>query len=231
MIIAGILILLLLIFLFYASYSIEAGIYIRSFCRKQTDEKIVALTFDDGPDSTQTPKILDVLKAHHAPATFFCIGSKINGNEAILQRILAEGHILGNHSYSHTWQFPFYSLRRMTEELEQCQALLEKATRTAGNAHPPVHLFRPPFGVTNPIIARTVKKLGYRSIGWNIRTLDTQALTHEKILNRIRKKLRPGSILLLHDRMPQSEQLLTEIINLLHAEHYRIADMENLLSE
>ena len=74
--------LLLLSFLVYASYSIQSGIYLRSFCKKHTAEKIVALTFDDGPDSLQTPKVLQVLKEYQVTACFFCIGHKVKGNEA-----------------------------------------------------------------------------------------------------------------------------------------------------
>ena len=86
--------LLLLSFLVYASYSIQSGIYLRSFCKKHTAEKIVALTFDDGPDSLQTPKVLQVLKEYQVTACFFCIGHKVKGNEAILQKMVAEGHLI-----------------------------------------------------------------------------------------------------------------------------------------
>lgn len=73
--------LLILSFLVYASYSIRSGIYLRSFCRKRTGEKVVALTFDDGPDPIQTPKVLQILKEQQATACFFCIGHKVKGNE------------------------------------------------------------------------------------------------------------------------------------------------------
>ncbi|NDV81068.1 polysaccharide deacetylase family protein [Bacteroides sp. 51] len=207
---------LVLGFLFYASYSIGAGIYIKAFCRMQTDERVVALTFDDGPDPVQTPKVLDVLKEHHVRATFFCIGSKVKGNEAIIQRMVAEGHTLGNHSYAHTWRFPLYSTQRMTADLEQCRRELEEASGQK------VVWFRPPFGVTNPTIARVVKRLGYKTMGWNIRTLDTQQPSHEKIISHIHKRLRPGSIILLHDRMPGSEVLLGRILEELKKRKFNV---------
>lgn len=216
---------LMLVFLFYASYSIQSGIYINAFCRKQTDEKVVALTFDDGPDPVQTPQVLDILKENHIPATFFCIGSKVKGNEAIIQRIIDEGHAIGNHSYTHTWKFPLYSTRRMTADLKQCQQQLEKA------AQQPVDLFRPPFGVTNPTIARVVKRLRYQTIGWNIRTLDTQSLSHERIIKRIRKRLRPGSIILLHDRMPKSDTLLQCILDELKKQDYHIVSLKTITNQ
>lgn len=206
-------------FLFYASYSIQAGVYLKALCRKQTEEKVVALTFDDGPDPVQTPRILDVLKEYSVSATFFCIGSQIEGNEELLRRIIGEGHSIGNHSYTHTWKFPLYPAKRMKADLERCQYLLEGATGQK------INTFRPPYGVTNPTIAKVIKALGYQTIGWNIRTLDTQLSSHNRIIKRIARRLRPGSIILLHDRMPQSEMLLREILDELNRKEYRVVTL------
>lgn len=216
-------ILLLLSFLVYASYSIQSGIYLRSFCRKRTKERIVALTFDDGPNSTQTPKVLHVLKEYQAAACFFCIGHQIKGNEKLLQQMVAEGHIIGNHSYTHSNLFPLYRLSRMKKDLQACQSELERVTSQ------PVTLFRPPFGVTNPTIAKAVRQLGLRSVGWNIRTLDTQQPAPEKILHRIRKRLTPGSVILLHDRMPDSDRLVKQILELMKELNYTVVRLDKLI--
>ncbi len=216
--------LLILSFLVYASYSIRSGIYLRSFCRKRTVEKIVALTFDDGPDPIQTPKVLQTLKEQQATACFFCIGRKIKGNEKLLQQIVTEGHLIGNHSFTHSGSFPLYRLSRMKKDLQTCQSELERVTSQ------PVTLFRPPFGVTNPTIAKAVRQLGYTSIGWDIRTLDTQQPTPDKVLNRIRKGLKPGSIILLHDRIPDSGQLVKQILDLLKEQGYTVVRLDELLA-
>ncbi len=216
--------LLILSFLVYASYSIRSEIYLRSFCRKRTVEKIVALTFDDGPDPIQTPKVLQTLKEQQATACFFCIGRKIKGNEKLLQQIVTEGHLIGNHSFTHSGLFPLYRLSRMKKDLQTCQSELERVTSQ------PVTLFRPPFGVTNPTIAKAVRQLGYTSIGWNIRTLDTQQPTPDKVLNRIRKGLKPGSIILLHDRIPDSGQLVKQILDLLKEQGYTVVRLDELLA-
>ena len=216
--------LLILSFLVYASYSIRSEIYLRSFCRKRTGEKVIYLTFDDGPDPIQTPKVLKVLKEHQATACFFCIGHKIEGNEKLLQQMVAEGHLVGNHSFTHSGLFPLYRLSRMKKDLQTCQSELERVTSQ------PVTLFRPPFGVTNPTIAKAVRQLGYTSIGWNIRTLDTQQPSPEKVLDRIRKGLKPGSIILLHDRMPNSGQLVKQILDLLKKQGYTIVRLDELLA-
>lgn len=216
--------LLILSFLVYASYSIQSGIYLRSFCRKHTTEKIVALTFDDGPDSIQTPKVLRILQEYQTTACFFCIGHKIKGNEMLLQQMVAEGHMIGNHSYSHSGLFPLYGLSKMKKDLQTCQCELERVTSQ------PMTLFRPPFGVTNPTIAKAVRQLGYTSIGWNIRSLDTQQSAPGKILDRIRKGLKPGSIILLHDRMPGSELLVKQILDVLKEQGYTVVRLDKLLA-
>ncbi|MDL2291661.1 polysaccharide deacetylase family protein [Bacteroides sp. OttesenSCG-928-F21] len=225
MIVAVLLLLALFLFFFYASYSIERGFYLKSFCRKSTQEKVIAITFDDGPHPVQTPKVLDILHEESTPATFFCIGSLLAGNEEVVRRMVREGHGIGNHSYHHSWKFPLLTLRRMTEELTHTQQLLEEI----GGRE--VRWFRPPFGVTNPTVAKAVKRLGYRSIGWNIRSFDTRSLhSHSEVLRRIRKGLRPGSVLLLHDRLPESDLLLREVLKLLRTEGYRVVSLQELLN-
>lgn len=221
--ITTILFCLALAFLFYASYSIRSNIYIRVFYRKQTTEKIVAITFDDGPDNIETPRVLDLLQAEHVSACFFCIGNKIKGNEPLLRRMATEGHLIGNHSYSHSNFFPLFGLSRMRREMESCGQELEKATGQ------PVTFFRPPFGVTNPTLARAIRQSGFTPIGWNIRTLDTRHPSPEKVLKRIRRKLCPGSVILLHDRMPQSAERLKLIIDFLRSEGYTLVRLDTMM--
>lgn len=217
--------LLLACFLVYASYSIQSGIYLRAFCRKRTTEKIVSLTFDDTPDAVQTPKVLKVLQDYGVTACFFCIGRKIEGNEALLRQLIAEGHLVGNHSFSHSELFPLYSLRKMKKDLQTCQSELERVTSQ------PVRLFRPPFGVTNPTVAKAVRQLNYIPVGWNIRSLDTCNTDTAEILGRIQKRLKPGSVILLHDRMPHSDQLVKQLLDWLQAQEYTVVRLDKLLSK
>ncbi len=95
----------------------------------------------------------------------------------------------------------------------------------------PVLWFRPPFGVTNPTLAKAVRRLGYIPIGWNIRTLDTQQPTPEKIIKRIKKRLVPGSILLLHDRMPDSDRLLVQVLDFIEKEGYTVVTLDRLIKD
>lgn len=206
----------ILAFLFYASYSIKSQVYMRALCRIETTEKVVYLTFDDGPDAEQTPQVLDVLKRNNAKAVFFCIGSRIAGNEALLKRMADEGHQIGIHSFSHANGFPLFSRSRMIADIRQCQQAIEQATGSTTT------LFRPPFGVTNPTIGKAVKSLNLKTIGWTIRTYDTNRCSDEKIIRRISRQLRPGAIILLHDRLPQSAERLQMVIEAVKKAGYEI---------
>ena len=212
----------ILAFMFYASYSIKSQVYVRALCRVKTTEKVVYLTFDDGPNAEQTPQVLDVLKRNSAKATFFCIGSRIAGNEQILKRMADGGHTIGNHSFSHTNGFPLFSRRRMIADIEQCQKAIESAIGTAPT------LFRPPFGVTNPTVGKAVKTLNLKTIGWTIRTYDTNRCSDAKIARRISRQLRPGAIILLHDRLPQSAERLQMVIDTVRKNGYEIGDITGI---
>lgn len=208
-----------LAFLFYASYSIKSQVYVKALCRVKTTEKVVYLTFDDGPDAEQTPQVLDVLKRNNATATFFCIGSRIVGNESLLKRMADEGHQIGIHSFSHANGFPLFGRGRMIADIRQCQQAIEQATGSTTT------LFRPPFGVTNPTIGKVVKILNLKTIGWTIRTYDTNGANNAKIARRISRQLRPGAIILLHDRLPQSAERLQMVIEAVRTAGYEVERM------
>ena len=226
---AGMLILLfaiavsLLAWLIYASASIRSGIYVHALCRIETDKKVVALTFDDAPHSQQTPRILEILRHYNVKAAFFCIGRHIEQHPDIISRIAAEGHLIGNHSYSHSNFFPLLTPRKMREDLAHCEDLIDSIIP----ADRRLRLFRPPFGVTNPTVASAVRLGGYITIGWNIRSLDTVRDT-DAAFNRIVKQLKPGSVILLHDRLPQSHLLLTMLLDYLKKEEYEVVNIDTL---
>jgi peptidoglycan/xylan/chitin deacetylase (PgdA/CDA1 family) len=213
-----------LLFLVYASASIRSGVYLKAACRLMTDEKAVALTFDDGPDGTMTPQILDVLLAHDVKAVFFCIGRKMKGQERLLRRMVNEGHALGNHSYTHSASFPLWSLAGMKKDIQQCEMRLQQLT-----GQQCLSLFRPPFGVTNPTVARAVAQLGYRTAGWNVRSFDTVKKNYRNVAKRINKKLQPGNIILLHDTTPAMPELLKDIINYARQQGYRFVRADQYL--
>ena len=193
--------------------------YLKAFCREKTSDKVVYLTFDDGPAGAETEAVLDVLKARGAVATFFIIGKNVQGQEPLVRRILAQGHSVGIHTFSHANTFPFYSKRLMVNDIDECKSILD---RLSGRD---VRLFRPPFGVVNPTIAYAVKKFGLETVGWSIRSFDTRDYRQDDksrnlVLDRIMRQLKPGSVILLHDRLPGESALVSRLLDLLDAAGY-----------
>lgn len=203
----AILTILLILFLVWASADVGSNIYIKTICKADVKDKVVALTFDDGPDETTTEKVLDVLKKYNIQATFFLVGSKVEKHPDIVKRIYSEGHIVANHTYLHSGFFPLCSGLKVMDEITKCASAIQK------NIGKKPKLFRPPFGVTNPIIGKVVRALELKAIGWSIRSLDTvRGKTREEIARKVQKNLHPGAIILLHDRCSKADELLENII-------------------
>ena len=197
----------------WGSFDIQLGYFVNSFTHKRTKIKEVALTFDDGPTEF-TPKFLDILKENNIKATFFCIGKQIEKYPETFQRIIAEGHTIGNHTFSHSNNTGFLSTQKMIEEIEKCDEMILKV----GNIQ--TDLYRPPFGVTNPNIAKAIKKTQKKSIGWNVRSLDTITENEKKIYKRITKNLKKGSIILLHDTSEKTCNVLVDLLLFLKDKKY-----------
>lgn len=236
-----VIVLSITVFMVWASASIRSGVYVRAFCREKTDRKVVYLTFDDGPHPPETERVLDVLREHGARATFFLIGSKVSGNEAVLRRMLEEGHALGLHTYSHACTFPLLSFDKMMADVNEGKRAVESV---AGKK---ISLFRPPFGVTNPTIAKVVRTLRLQTVGWDVRSFDTMFCKSSEhscessehsckqsehsckqsghdwyvpVVERIMKQVHPGSVILLHDRLYGASDLLALLLDSLAASGY-----------
>ncbi len=154
----------------------------------------VALTFDDGPSADITPRVLDILREKNARATFFVVGRQVERHPALAQRARSEGHQIGNHTYSHPLLFCFLSPRRLREEIERAQDAIFRAT-----ACRPRH-FRSPVGLRHPLLQRALEPSALEFVLWQLRTYDTRALTAEALRRRVLERVKPGAIVLLHDR-------------------------------
>ena len=214
--------LVITLFLVWASADISSNIYVKTICKGNSEDQVAALTFDDGPDEVMTERVLDVLKRHDIKATFFLIGEKVDKYPHIVRRMVEEGHTVANHTYSHKATFPMSSAENVRQELQKCNDAIYKATGLR------TKLFRPPFGVTNPIIGKMVRRNDYTTIGWSIRSLDT-VKSREDVAKKVERQLHPGAIILLHDRCNDADVLLETIIASTIEKKYTFVPLDELL--
>lgn len=210
--------------LFYGSAYVGSNFYLQVVCAGNTNEKEIAISFDDGPLEDYTVSVLATLKQHDVKATFFCIGKRAEANKELFRKVFDEGHIIGNHSYSHSPVFDLFGSKKMAADLQQMN---EVARQVLGKE---LKWFRPPYGVTNPNVKRAVKNGGFTAIGWNIRSLDTTIDHKEKLLRKVMKKVRPGAIILFHDTCKSTSDMLGEFIEKVKASGYKIVPMDKLLN-
>ena len=160
--------------------------------RIQSDRKVVALTFDDGPNPDATPQILDTLKEKGVRATFFILGSHAERWPELVRRISAEGHQIGNHGYFHRklhFKSPFYVSRDIRLGL--------RAIKRAGAPAP--RYFRAPHGFRSPWTTPIASSYGERTVGWSLGVYDSDLPGVDEIVKRTLEGVSPGSIVLLHD--------------------------------
>ena len=210
--------------LVWGSSSICSGMYLNVLCSANTKKKQISITFDDGPHPELTPAIMDILKQHDIKAVFFIKGRDAAENTDILKRMDEEGHIIANHSWSHSHWFDFFPFLRVKQELDNTNLVINNITGKT-----PL-LFRPPYGVTNPPLGKAVKMLKMITIGWSIRSMDTLKRDPGKIVDRIKQRIAPGKIVLLHDNQPQAEEILGRIIDAIKEKGYKIVPLDQLLN-
>lgn len=164
------------------------------FWRGPTDRPEVALTFDDGPHPVHTRKVLDLLDSAGAKATFFVLGSKVEAHPDVAREIVKRGHGLGVHGHVHDRWMSLRRPRRIVEELERALAAIEHATGQRPT------LFRPPMGHVSPRTDTAATQLGLTIVGWSVRGLDgVRRARARDVAARVRRGLRPGAIVVLHD--------------------------------
>ena len=208
---------------FWGCYNVGSNFFIKIVCKAETDKKEIAISFDDGPAVNYTPAILQVLNNENVKATFFCIGNRIAGNENILKQIHADGHIIGNHSYSHHFWFDLYSAKKMQEDLKQMDAETERVTGLKPK------LFRPPYGVTNPNVKKAIINGGYTPVGWSVRSMDTVMKDEKKLLAKINGGIQPGAVFLFHDTGKITLNILPYFIQEVKKRGYNIVPLDKLL--
>ena len=220
-----ILIIVVSVILFYFSWNMSLGVYLNSVCHNREAKGLIALTFDDGVNPILTPQVLEVLDKYGAKATFFIVGERARSYQHIVRMILERGHTIANHSMHHRGNFPVQSSKTIYDEIIACNEVLKEASGMD------VKYFRPPFGVTNPMIGRAVRRSGLTSIGWSIRSFDTIGQPIEVVEGRVIKQIRGGDIVLLHDNRECVVELTERILKYLNENGYKAVSIDELLSK
>lgn len=184
----------------------------------------IAMTFDDGPSEKLTPKLLDLLAAHHIKATFFVLGQLVTEHPEIVQRALREGHEIGNHSWAHP------NLGKMSDEgVRRELKKTDDAIQQACGVRPT--LMRPPYGSMSARQKRWIHdEFGYRIILWDVDPLDWKRPGAKVIANRILKDTRSGSIVLSHDIHPGTIEAMPEVFSGLEAKGFKFVTVSELIA-
>ncbi len=215
-------ILAYLLFLLLVSTNVQWNFFMKAFnSNPGIKNKNIALTFDDGP-VPNTLKILALLKKFNMKASFFCIGKNIEEHPEIFQKIIEEGHMVGNHTFSHTRKMGFLRTHQIIEEIIKCDKIAFRVGAVA------LKTFRPPFGIINPKVKRALESTGHQVIGWNVRSYDAVLSSKKFILKRITKNIKPGDVVLLHDNKLLTVEILEQLLLFLQTNDYRSVRVDNL---
>ena len=201
-----------------AAVQVSENSYIRA---EKTIAAKVALTFDDGPHPVYTPELLDGLKERGVCATFFVVGENIPGNEEILRRMDAEGHLIGNHTYNHVKLSDLDSARACAE-VEKTNVLIQEATGKEPE------FIRPPFGEWKKTMECSLEMI---PVLWDVDPLDWTTKNTALVVERVLKDTKPGDIILLHDYYQSSVDAALEIVDALMERGYKFVTVDELILE
>jgi peptidoglycan/xylan/chitin deacetylase (PgdA/CDA1 family) len=169
-------------------------LYPKAVWKIETTSPTLYLTFDDGPIPDLTEWVLDTLKKYNIKATFFCVGDNITKNKPIFERILKEGHTVGNHTYNHVKGFKTKTADYLSNT-DKCELL----TKTK--------LFRPPYGQLKKSQYRSLLSNGYKIIMWDVISYDYEKITPERCFRNATETVKNGSIILFHDNIKATEKI------------------------
>lgn len=184
-----------------------------------TTERCIAITFDDGPNPKSTERLLDGLKERNVKATFFLVGKNIEGNEEIIQRMYEEGHLIGNHTYTHV-QLDTINMNMARSEIVQTN---EKITEVIGEC--PKYI-RPPFGAYSD---KLLLEINMMPILWSIDPEDWATKDIRAIVNKVTTNIKCNDIILLHDIYDTSVEAALEIIDILQSQGYVFVTADQIL--
>ncbi len=216
---------------FYYSRSPERALFIKPVPEFDTDKKIIALTFDDGPSGATTPAVLDVLKKNEVKATFFLVGKNMEKYPDVTERIIREGHEVGHHTYNHT-RMIFRTPGFIKDDLNRMDKIFIRFT--GGK----IHIYRPPFGTKMIALPFVLKREKKKLITWSVEPkcqYDRENFSGKKIAEYVTANIEPGAIILLHDGWSGIKSELTPaletIIQISHDKGYEFVTITEGMSQ
>jgi peptidoglycan/xylan/chitin deacetylase (PgdA/CDA1 family) len=174
-----------------------AQVFGPTICRGGGERRRIALTYDDGPNPEQTPRLMEILARHDARATFFLIGKWAEREPELIRELEAAGHAIGNHTHNHP-RMPFISNATATDELRRCRAAVEAAGVRFSEVDGEM-LMRPPYGSRRPGTLRTARAEGYVPVTWSVTCYDWRRTATERKIARRAARATEGDVILLHD--------------------------------
>lgn len=194
--------------------------------RDPDEENVIYLTFDAGYENGNTEPILDALKKHNAPATFFVVGTYIESNPELVKRMIAEGHIVGNHTYHHPDMSQIADMESFRSEL---QSVEEQYEALIGEKMTP--FYRPPQGKYSENNLKMANEMGYYTFFWSLAYVDwiqDQQPTKEEAYSKLLTRIHPGAIVLLHSTSSTNAAILDELLTKWEEMGYRFAPLTDL---
>lgn len=191
-----------------------------------TSQKVIYLTFDCGYENGYTASILDTLKKHNAPAAFFVVGNMIESAPDLIRRMVAEGHIVGNHTYHHPDMSSISDQAAFQKELESLEALFQETTGQTMSKY-----YRPPQGKYNVENLRQAKALGYKTILWSLAYVDwyvDDQPTPEQAYSKLLPRIHDGAIVLLHSTSRTNAEILDELLTKWEEMGFSFASLDQL---
>ena len=206
--------------------------YLREFDAyyiEETEEKVLYLTFDCGFENGNTPAILDALKKHQAPATFFIVGNYLETSPELVKRMVKEGHTVGNHTYHHPNMSGMTTQEAFEKELKDLEMLYEEVVGAEMSSY-----YRPPQGIYSEQNLRMAKELGYQTIFWSLAYVDwdqNHQPTREQAFEKLLGRVHPGAVVLLHNTSDTNGQILDELLGKWKEMGYEFATLDGLAIE
>ena len=193
-----------------------------------TDRKVLYLTFDNGYENGFTSTILDILKEKQVPATFFVTGHYVTKQQELMQRMVQEGHIIGNHSWSHP-DMTTMSIDKIKEELQRIKSEVTKVT-----GQQQMNYLRPPRGIFNENVLKVSKEEGYTNVFWSLAYKDWEVNNQkgrQHAYDQIMKQLHPGAIMLIHSVSSDNAAALPSVIDDARKQGYEFESLDQLMIE